>query len=567
MKLKSFLLILFILISQCHILYGQELSIKSRPVKLNISEIKDGRIAKVDISNILFEDSNYNDRLDAGETAKIKFYITNSGDGTARSLNMKVVEKKLIKGLKINYNKSIGDLRSDESIPVIISIESDLQIQTGTVELEIIIEEINGFSKYTEKNPQPITFKTLEFKKPELLIVEHEFTSPDKKNGEIGLAEKIDLRVVLQNIGQGYANEVELLFTLDKNVLPLKGESFYFKKITPGEAIECTIQFIANNNYNNDVINVDYEIQETYNKYGSNGKFPISINTELEATPIIIAGEQWKETTIIKSKIHSDVDYDFPVNKKIKNRYAIIIGNEDYTSHQGGLSSEQNVEFAENDAKIFKEYTLSSLGVEEDNLYYLINATAGQMKQKIELVTEIIKEEDENSELIFYYAGHGYPDQINKTPYLIPVDINANDLNSAINLNQLYIDLSNSNASRITVFLDACFTGGARSQGLVASRGIKISPKQGDLNGNIIVFSASNESQSSLPYYEKNHGMFTYFLLKKLQKSKGKCTYEELYNYLSDEVSLNSLKINEQRQDPKVNISIGISNDWKNWTF
>jgi hypothetical protein len=277
------------------------------------------------------------------------------------------------------------------------------------------------------------------------------------------------------------------------------------------------------------------------------------------------------ETGFNKTKnvltLGSKVDVDIPSNSKVYNRYALIIGNEDYTSYQSGLSNEQNVDFAENDAEIFKEYALKTLGVKKDNLYFLKNATAGQMKQKIALVSKIIKAEGSNAELIFYYAGHGYPDEITKVPYLIPVDISASDLSSAINLADLYNTLAQTQAKRITVFLDACFTGGARSQGLVASRGIKISPKQEALDGNIVVFSASSETQSSLPYYDQMHGMFTYYLLEKLQESEGKCTYNELFNSVNKKVTLNSLKFNEKEQNPKVNTGQNVNETWGNWKF
>ena len=131
----------------------------------------------------------------------------------------------------------------------------------------------------------------------------------------------------------------------------------------------------------------------------------------------------------------------------------------------------------------------------------------------------------------------------------------------------MYKTFSETNARWVTVFLDACFTGGARNVGLVASRGIKISPKQDALVGNLVVFSASSDTETSLPYTEQSHGMFTYFLLDKLQKSNGKCTYSDLFNYLDSEVSLHSLKVNEKIQTPKLSTSSSIQNKWHDWRF
>jgi len=307
----------------------------------------------------------------------------------------------------------------------------------------------------------------------------------------------------------------------------------------------------------------DIENKSTYSSTEINYNFP---EIEFEVSNEATSSKPFKVENKILS-LGSKVDVNFPSNPKVENRYALIIGNEDYTSYQSGLSTEQNVDFAENDAKTFKQYALKTLGVKVENLYYLKNATAGQMKQKITLVSKIMNQLGSDAELIFYYAGHGYPDELTKVPYLIPVDISASDLSSAINLSDLYRTFSESKAKKITVFLDACFTGGARSQGLVASRGIKISPKKDNLNGNLVVFSASSDKQSSLPYYEQAHGMFTYFLLDKLQSSRGKCTYSELFDYVNQKVSLNALKINEKEQNPKVNTSQNVNEDWGNWKF
>ena len=216
---------------------------------------------------------------------------------------------------------------------------------------------------------------------------------------------------------------------------------------------------------------------------------------------------------------------------------------------------------------MFKKYCKNTLGVKEENMFFLTNATSGQMSQEIERVSKIVSKIGEDAELIVYYAGHGYPNERTKVPYLIPVDISASNLDRAIKLDDFYSSLSSTNASKITVFLDACFTGGGRSVGLYASRGIKVRPKTGVLKGNLVVFSASSSDQSSLPYHQEKHGMFTYHLLKKLQETKGDINLGELSKYLEDEVSIQSLKVNKADQEPTVNISNQVTNLWKNWRF
>jgi hypothetical protein len=105
----------------------------------------------------------------------------------------------------------------------------------------------------------------------------------------------------------------------------------------------------------------------------------------------------------------------------VLNRYALIIGNEDYQSMQRTLNSEQNVAFAVNDATVFRDYAVKTLGVEQENITFLTNATAGQMSQQIDKVCKMLSKLGNKAELIVYYAGHGYPDENTKVPYLIPV--------------------------------------------------------------------------------------------------------------------------------------------------
>jgi len=310
----------------------------------------------------------------------------------------------------------------------------------------------------------------------------------------------------------------------------------------------------------------------TYNLSNSQDYVLTEIDYEFSSIEIddITSVNKTKSSNISTNKLKvgtSSVNINIPTNKKVNNRYALIIGNEDYQSKQRGLSDEQNVDYAVKDASIFQEYALKTLGVKEDNMFFLTDATSIEMNRKIKLVSKIIKKLGNKAELIVYYAGHGYPDETTKVPYLIPVDVPASDLSYAIKLDDFYKDLSATGAKSITVFLDACFTGGGRESGLMASRGVKVKPKEGSLNGNLVVFSASSGNQSALPYHDEGHGMFTYYLLKKLQESKGKVTMGELADYISNEVSIQSLKTNEKEQDPKVNTSSKVINDWRNWKF
>lgn len=264
----------------------------------------------------------------------------------------------------------------------------------------------------------------------------------------------------------------------------------------------------------------------------------------------------------------SDVDVNIPeLTTANPHAYALIIGNEDYHTFQPDLSSEANVAFAVNDASIFKKYIAGTLGIPEENTKLLNNATSGQMNQAIAWINKLIMKEGGEAEVIVYYAGHGLPDEQTHEPYIIPVDVSGTNLQSAIKLQTLYTKLTEYPAKKVTVFMDACFSGGSRGQGLLATRGVKVKPKDDMLTGNIVVFTSSTGEQSSLPFKDKQHGMFTYYLLKKMQETKGNISYDELYNYVKKEVDLNCLKVNNKEQTPSLLLSIELGDKWKSWKF
>lgn len=278
--------------------------------------------------------------------------------------------------------------------------------------------------------------------------------------------------------------------------------------------------------------------------------------------------EGTRKSSLSASVIKSDVDIDIPMtNLSFTDKYALIIGNEDYSSYQLDLSSEVNVDFAAHDAERFKEYAVKTLGIPERNIILIINGTSGQMHQSLAKINLIIKNSGGKADVIFYYAGHGMPDEITKEAYIMPVDVSAKNLSSALKITDVYQDLTEHPNKRVTVFLDACFSGGARNQGLLAARAVKVKPKEDPLTGKLIVFTASSGEESSLPYKDKNHGMFTYFLLKKIQETKGDVTYKELSDYIREKVALESVLVNSKEQNTQTNVSPEAVDVWQNWNL
>ena len=70
--------------------------------------------------------------------------------------------------------------------------------------------------------------------------------------------------------------------------------------------------------------------------------------------------------------------------------------------------------------------------------------------------------------------------------------------------------------------------------------------------GNTVVFSASSSNEVAHQYEEKSHGLFTYYLLKKLQTTKGDVRLGELFDYIEKEVVRTSVTVIRKSQTPSV---------------
>ena len=262
-----------------------------------------------------------------------------------------------------------------------------------------------------------------------------------------------------------------------------------------------------------------------------------------------------------KEVILSDVDQNIPQsNKKSEDTYALIIANEDY-------QFVDDVNFAAHDGEVFKEYCIKTLGIPERQIRYCANASYGVISGGVDWLKYALNN-FEGCKAIVYYCGHGIPDEKTGDAYIVPVDGNGTNTMTCYSLNTLYTTLANTKASNITYFMDACFTG-ANKEGsmLVAARGIAREAKKETLNGNAIVFSASSGDETAMTYSEKGHGLFTYFLLKKLQETKGNLSYAELADYIKKNVQKEAFLINEKPQTPIVATSVEASQSWKSMTF
>jgi hypothetical protein len=80
----------------------------------------------------------------------------------------------------------------------------------------------------------------------------------------------------------------------------------------------------------------------------------------------------------------------------------------------------------------------------------------------------------------------------------------------------------------------------------------------------MVVLSAAQGDETAYPYQGKSHGLFTYYLLKKLQESSGNVTIGELSDYVIENVRKTSvLENNGKLQTPTVRSSYAVGEWWR----
>lgn len=251
----------------------------------------------------------------------------------------------------------------------------------------------------------------------------------------------------------------------------------------------------------------------------------------------------------------SDVDVDIPTTKVVNDKtFAVIIANEDY-------QQEQDVPYAIHDGEIFKEYCIKTLGIPEDHIHLVRDATLNNMRFEMDWLSGILEAHQGEARGIFYYAGHGIPDETSRNAYLMPVDGYVGNMESSFRLDALYAQLGSANADAMFYFIDACFSGATRTGEMIAqSRGVTVNSKAGVLQGNAVAFTAAQGNETAYVYQEKSHGLFTYYLLKKLKETQGDVSIGELADYLNAQITRLSAEARPKSQHPT---STGTIEEWR----
>jgi hypothetical protein len=508
-------------------------------------------------ATVEFSEPSGNKKLDADETGRLIITVKNSGKGDAFDVSAAIVSDKRITGLDFDGSVIIGTVAPGESIRKEIALRASEDIPTAGLNFNITLKEANGF----DPDPVRITLQTKAFEPPKLIVSDIGMDKPKVKPGET-----VEVTARIQNAGYGDARQVSVDIETGENVF-MSGDSkthFDLGGLPAGKFKDVKFEFYTNKRIvNGAIVPVTLRINEARPQFKLAKALDIVMDApQRRIETVVVKGDEDrpKGTIEIAGGLSADVDKNIPEGSRAgKYDFAVVIGNKHYAA-----SGSPDVDYADRDAQIMKEYLVTTFGYDPDNVIYAEDATLSKFNEifgsdrnhKGKLFNRV---KEGVSKVFIYYVGHGAPDLETSEAYFVPVDANPQYISSnGYRLQTFYNNLSKMPAKKITVVLDSCFSGNSEKgmlfKGMSPSL-VKVKKEyQGPANATIITSAAPD--QVSTWYPEKRHSLFTYYFLKGIQgeaaNKEGKITVKGLKDYLKENVPYMARNLSGNEQQPVI---------------
>ena len=507
--------------------------------------------------------------LNCLETANLNITLKNIGPGEARDIEaiVSTETKGIVIPNKIKF-PLIKAKNGTQTISVPVTASMNVPNSHSVLNIQIIDPHFNVKIK-----GKKLFFSTRAFKKPDLQLVRFavmENVSPNN-NQQIDINEIIDVKLAVQNLGKGTAELIEIgiqntqkglkfLGRVDKNSNTVESP-IQILKILPGKYETITYRYFINSELTDNKIYFNLWAREKYDKYGFNIEKAVPVNRKLEAEGFI---KPYSSNDLEKEKdflIEDVPNFIADIDKTLPKTYmenlsavAIVIGNRDY-------DKTNSVQYAINDALSIKRYLAEVLGYQESNIELIKNASKGDFETYFgtsdDFQGKLYNYVGHNREpdVFIYYSGHGaYGKKTNKS-FFVPVETDPQypEL-GGYPTDIFYKNLNHVQAKSFTIILDCCFSGTKQVSPMIQRwdhNRIKLP--------NATLFTSSKGRQYSSWYPEKNHSLFTYFLLKGIHSKEAdfnldnRISLKELFKYVSNRsngVPYYSRRLNNIDQTP-----------------
>jgi hypothetical protein len=266
--------------------------------------------------------------------------------------------------------------------------------------------------------------------------------------------------------------------------------------------------------------------------YGTNGSETITVSRE-------IVGSKAEYASLNPSQVRGRPNRD---------AVAIIIGIADYRSLP-------KAEFANDDARVFYDYAIRALGVKPENIKLLVDADAEEVEIIKTFKNWLPSRVKSTTDVYVFYSGHGLPTQDGQDLYLLPPRADRDFISrTAIRFQELNADLQAAKPKSVTIFMDACYSGQARSgETLVTNaRPVVLKAEKKLFPDNFTVIAASQADQISSSSPDLKHGIFSYYLMKGMEgdadtNKDNKITLGEMRDYLVENVGRHAAMVSRQQ--------------------
>ena len=235
-----------------------------------------------------------------------------------------------------------------------------------------------------------------------------------------------------------------------------------------------------------------------------------------------------------------------------RDAVAVVIGIANYKSLP-------KADFANDDARAFYDYAIRALGIKPENIKLLVDGDAEEAEILKTFRTWLPSRVKSTTDVYVFYSGHGLPMPDGKGLYLVPPRADREVIDdTAIPFSKLNAALMLAKPKSVTIFLDACYSGQARSgETLVANaRPVQLKSDSRYFPENFTVITASQNDQISSSNPELQHGIFSYYLMKGMEgdadsNKDGKITLGETQTYLTENVGRHAA-IMSRKQEPQL---------------
>jgi antitoxin component YwqK of YwqJK toxin-antitoxin module len=263
--------------------------------------------AFLSIEELKFIEPSGNQSLDGLETGKITFDLVNKGKGDAFGIEVKLVlyseDPEAYDNLGYNWKTTIEKINSKSSQTIEIAMTADSKTQSRDRIFRIEVTEYFGF----DADPTYISFTTTAIPQPDLRIVQtvidddEEGDSYGNDNSLIEPGESIEITVVVQNFGDGSAEDVKaevfIQFegegTEDYSInisYPDAGQIYSLGDFSVEQTKEFKFYFFTNRRYSSVNLPLYVNLTESKGEFGKTIDLGLQVDKPIDGSTLV-----WKD--------------------------------------------------------------------------------------------------------------------------------------------------------------------------------------------------------------------------------------------------------------------------------